>query len=103
MEIYPDQTDATPGQPFVLESRAGETHTFTKVEEFGGGVVPMLNQLSGNNDTRPECLQPPAPSINVVVSPASTTPGFLPAVKGEQKFQCCIHPWMRLVVNANAK
>lgn len=25
----------------------GEVHTFTEVEEFGGGIVPRLNELAG--------------------------------------------------------
>jgi len=37
-------------------NRGGEEHTFTEVEEFGGGIVPVLNALSGNPEVAPECL-----------------------------------------------
>jgi len=33
----------------------GEAHTFTEVEEFGGGIVPELNQLTGLITVAPEC------------------------------------------------
>jgi hypothetical protein len=69
----------------------GEVHTFTEVAEFGGGIVPVLNALSGNPVPASECL--------------TLGPGdFIPAggqsmhhfAPGEShKYQCCIHPWMR--------
>jgi hypothetical protein len=33
----------------------GETHTFTRVAAFGGGVVPSFNAAVGNAPTTPEC------------------------------------------------
>src|SRR5690242_18201764 len=44
------------GQVLLAMNRGGEVHTFTEVEEFGGGIVPLLNQLSGNTTVAPECL-----------------------------------------------
>src|SRR5260370_26951855 len=44
-----------PGTVLSLENPAGETHTFTKVKEFGGGVIAPLNALSGNPVPAPEC------------------------------------------------
>ena len=35
------------GQRLVATNHGGETHTFTEVEAFGGGIVPELNQLTG--------------------------------------------------------
>jgi len=108
----PDQTDAMPGQPTVIESRGGETHTFTKVKEFGGGVVLALNALSDNPEPRYECADPkavgPAPGVLAFahgVSPIMAGeivegPHLLSKDQHEQKFQCCIHPWMRLIVTA---
>jgi hypothetical protein len=43
------------GTVLALENRGGETHTFTKVENFGGGFVAPLNSLSGNPVSAPEC------------------------------------------------
>ncbi len=32
-------------------------HTFTHVKAFGGGIVPLLNDLAGVPTPAPECLQ----------------------------------------------
>ena len=39
-----------------IVNAGGEEHTFTEVEEFGGGIVPVLNTLSGNPVPAAECL-----------------------------------------------
>ena len=44
------------GDTFVAVNNGGETHTFTEVKAFGGGIVPLLNVLSGNPVPAPECL-----------------------------------------------
>jgi hypothetical protein len=97
-----------PGTVLSLENRAGETHTFTKVKEFGGGFVAPLNALSGNPVPAPECAtatmgglipKPESPS-NIFVEALTTEVGpiaggaILPSGT-TTKFQCCIHPWMR--------
>jgi hypothetical protein len=99
----PDETRVERGQGTLLESRAGEFHTFTRVAEFGGGIVGLLNQIGGFGATRQECgqenvLAPPSGS-NVFV-PAGAhlhgpTGGTSALPKGKTKWQCCIHPWMR--------
>ena len=96
------------GTVLSLENRAGETHTFTKVKEFGGGFVAPLNALSGNPVPAPECatvaggnLFPKPPSAsNIFVEAgeveAGPTAGSAVLPSGTTtKFQCCIHPWMR--------
>src|SRR5258708_26244702 len=52
-----DPTAGTLAQGTVvsLENRGGETHTFTKVKEFGGGFVSPLNPLSGKPVPAPPC------------------------------------------------
>jgi hypothetical protein len=93
------------GQATSLESRAGELHTFTRVDEFGGGVIPLLNDLSGAGDTVPECVTAVPPNdmsspTNFVVEAGAHIPGpvagsdALPRGK-TTKWQCCVHPWMR--------
>ena len=97
-----------PGTVLSLENRAGETHTFTKVKEFGGGFIPFLNRLSGNPVPAPECAtatigglfaKPPSAS-NIFVEAETTEVGptagsaILPSGT-TTKFMCCIHPWMR--------
>jgi hypothetical protein len=102
--INPDQTEVDPGQPSVISNRGGELHTFTKVEKFGGGIVPPLNDLSGNRIPAPECLAQPPDKLtagNIPAFPLSSTTG--PAFPvGTSKYQCCIHPWMRSVVTVKA-
>lgn len=102
----PDKVGMDRGQRSMFESRGGEFHTFTRVAEFGGGIVPLLNDLTGAGGTRPECgvadtLAPPSPT-NVFVPAGAAFPGptagsaELP--KGTTKWQCCIHPWMQSTV-----
>lgn len=96
------------GTVLALENRGGETHTFTKVENFGGGFVAPLNALSGNPVPAPECatatlgglIPKPASAANIFVGAGTTELG--PTAGGPvlpsgttTKFQCCIHPWMR--------
>jgi len=99
----PDETGLDRGERTIIESRAGEFHTFTRVAKFGGGIVEILNTLSGNPKVAPECgaidnLAPPT-ATNRFVPPGSAFPGpdagsaALP--KGTTRWQCCIHPWMR--------
>jgi hypothetical protein len=84
------------GQALLAVNHGGEVHTFTEVEEFGGGIVPELNDLSGNPVPAPECLAltggdfvPPGGSFSDEVEEA-----------GVERYECCIHPWMRAVVTA---
>ncbi len=87
------------GQPTALQNKGGETHTFTKVARFGGGVVPALNEFSLNPIPAPECMQPPS-DTSIFVEAGETESGptaaspQLPA--GVTNWQCCIHPWMRI-------
>jgi plastocyanin len=96
------------GRPVILKNEGGETHTFTMVKAFGGGFVEALNQLSRNVVLADECAtrlpdnslvpKPPSPR-NVFVAAdkkaAFKTAGLKP---GKYMFQCCIHPWMRVIL-----
>jgi plastocyanin len=96
----PADTSATVGQVFVATNRGGEVHTFTEVEAFGGGIVPPLNALSHNPVIAPECasLDP-----DDFVAPGGTYREEPLEDAGTARFQCCIHPWMRLEVKVAAK
>ncbi|HSL54437.1 MAG TPA: hypothetical protein VK868_08575 [Pyrinomonadaceae bacterium] len=87
------------GRPTLIENRGGEVHTFTPVAEFGGGFIPDLNGISGNPVPAPECLNFGA----IVFIPAGgVEPGPTAGADlsvGTHKFQCCIHPWMRTVID----
>ena len=91
LKIEPDKT-------VRVTNKGGRGHTFTEVAEFGGGRVPNQDnrgQLNFGLTRAPECpLQPPA-------DPNNLPPGASVKVKlgvGNHRFQCCIHPWMRMLI-----
>ncbi len=77
-----------PNDTLRVANTGGRGHTFTEVENFGGGIVPPLN---GTLLPAPECA-----------ASAPLLPGARTEVRGlaagNHKFQCCIHPWMRVLV-----
>ena len=96
------------GRPVILENDGGETHTFTMVKAFGGGFIAPLNQLSGNLIPAGECAST-LPDGKLVPMPESPVNVFVDADKeaafqtaglkpGTYMFECCIHPWMRVVL-----
>jgi len=88
------------GEMLVAFNQGGETHTFTKVAEFGdGSIAPPLNQVLGNPPLAEACqdLEP-----DDFVAPGATYEEEEKLEAGETaKFQCCIHPWMRLEVQVS--
>ena len=82
------------GQTVFATNTGGEGHTFTEVAAYGGGFVPFP-PLNFGLATAPACVPPPGTTI---VAPGQTSriTGLAPGV---HKFQCCIHPWMRAVVD----
>ena len=92
------------GQQTVIQNKGGETHTFTRVKQFGGGVVPPLNALSGNPVPAPECRQSASDTnitIGAGVSQPGPTAGSSALPEETSNWQCCIHPWMRLRITVN--
>jgi plastocyanin len=92
----PPNLNARVGQTLRAANGGGEVHTFTEVEEFGGGIVPLLNDLSGNPEPAPECL---ALAPEDFVPPGATYEDEVEEA-GSERYQCCIHPWMRTTVAA---
>ena len=97
-----DHADVDRGSAVTVTNRGGETHTFTRVAQFGGGFVPPLNALpdGGQLPLAPECAVAPGvpqpPGENNLFVPAggsAETPRL--TKRGTVRFQCCIHPWMR--------
>jgi plastocyanin len=92
----PQNVQARVGDLLVAINKGGEEHTFTEVEDFGGGMVPELNALAGTPIPAPECL--------AVQESDHLHPGqfFSEDVEeaGTEHYQCCIHPWMRATVVA---
>jgi plastocyanin len=95
----PPEVTMRVGQTLVATNRGGETHTFTEVEEFGGGIVPLLNQLTGVTNVAPECSQ--LTGGDFIAPGASFSEKEEDA--GVEKYQCCIHPWMRAEVRISQK
>jgi hypothetical protein len=103
--------DLKQGDQTTIENKGGETHTFTRVQKFGGGFIAPLNGLSGNPDPAPECAQV-LPDGSLARQPESATNQFVEAgktesgptagssalPKGMSRWECCVHPWMRMVV-----
>ena len=92
----PPNMNVEVGQTLLAVNRGGEVHTFTEVEQFGGGIVPVLNQLSHNPVVAPECQQLEGDDF---VRPGETYRDDVEE-EGTELYQCCIHPWMRTVVQA---
>ena len=105
------KVELAPGDHTVIVNNGGETHTFTRVDKFGGGFIDVLNGLTGNPVPAPECAQvlgdgslvpQPETDSNIFVEAGTTEPGptagssVLPS--GVSRWECCVHPWMRMTV-----
>jgi len=84
------------GQALVALNTGGETHTFTEVEHFGGGIIPGLNVLSGNPVEAEECKNLTGADF---LAPGQSSDLDVADDEGTELYQCCIHPWMRTVVH----
>jgi plastocyanin len=93
--FVPQNLTVRVGQAITATNDGGETHTFTEVDQFGGGIVPSLNQASGNTTVAPECLQLGA--ADMIASGGNFT-AAAETTAGTEHYQCCIHPWMRVNV-----
>jgi hypothetical protein len=93
--FVPQQVKIAEGATLNLLNLGGETHTFTEITRFGGGFVPFLNAASMNSIPPPECLQPPGPDTLFIPVGGSAS---VTEHQGVAKYQCCIHPWMRLTI-----
>ena len=82
------------GDVLAAVNQGGEQHTFTEVEEFGGGFVQPLNDLGGFGPTIPECN----PQTVERLDPGERSEE-VEDEEGVEKYQCCIHPWMRTIVH----
>ena len=99
------------GDQTTIQNLGGETHTFTRVDKFGGGFKARLNGLTNNLVLAPECAQV-LPDGSLAPQPESASNQFVEAGKteggptaggsalplGVSRWECCIHPWMRMLV-----
>jgi hypothetical protein len=106
-QYSPTTRQMSVGQSFVATNIGGEMHTFTEVDHFAGGFVPLLNTLSGQTSVAQECNSDGVLLPNGLLNPdpravASTVPpgGTFRDTEGPNDvghpvlYQCCIHPWM---------
>ena len=95
-DFAPSHAKVKAGQTVVATNRGGEVHTFTCVTQFGGGVVGLLNQLSGDTTLAVPC---DFPDVFAAVGPTAVLQGKSATVTvgntGPVMYQCVIHPWMR--------
>ena len=93
--FLPNNLTVRIGQRLTETNNGGEVHTFTEVAQFGGGIVPALNQASGNVTVAPECQQVTASDM---IAAGTTHTGDVETAAKTELYQCCIHPWMRATV-----
>jgi plastocyanin len=93
----PVQTSVQEGTTLEIVNVGGRPHSFTRVANFGGGALALLNTREDTAIPAPECLQA---FESIAGGGASTLHTFTGL--GEQKYQCCFHPWMRSTVNVTA-
>lgn len=84
------------GQTVKVRNRGGRAHTFTKVQEFGGGRVGFLNKGLAPAD---ECATT-TPATDLQPGDRTEVSGL---AEGNHRFQCCIHPWMRALIKVEAE
>jgi hypothetical protein len=95
--FVPPATVIARGTRVIASNIGGEDHTFTPVRAFGGGIIPVLNDLSGTPTVAPECEHLEADDF-VRPNRAYTVEREALARDGTVRVQCCIHPWMRATI-----
>jgi plastocyanin len=93
----PVATSVQTGTSLEIVNVGGRDHTFTRVTNFGGGLVPSLNTRPDTQVPAPECF---AGIVVIAGGGASVDHTFMGT--GEQRYQCCFHPWMRTTVRVTA-
>ena len=88
----PGSLEIDSGESLVARNKGGETHTFTEVQNFGGGCVAPLNAILHLTPV-PECAQPGVFAGSAI--PAGGSLNVAGLAPGLHHFECLIHPWMR--------
>lgn len=96
-DFEPDTLKINQGTTVSVVDQGGEPHTFTEVAHFGGGFIPQLN--GPGEKMIPECSGGFA-KVKVARTRLlqGSTVQLTDLAPGEHRFQCCIHPWMRVKV-----
>jgi hypothetical protein len=98
--MAPPNSNLLVGQHFLAVNHGGEVHTFTEVKEFGGGIVDALNTLANTPVVAAECKTLDSDDF---IAPGATYQSDTEEEQGDEKYQCCIHPWMRLTAHIREK
>jgi plastocyanin len=95
-DFEPDTLKVKEGTIISVTDQGGEPHTFTEVKHFGGGFITGLND---GQATVAEC-QGGFGKVDVAKTRIlqGSTIQVSNLSKGTHKFECCIHPWMRMEV-----
>jgi plastocyanin len=93
----PDHTTISQGESLKAINTGGESHSFTEVEDFGGGIIPQINQLLGGLEPVPEAQDPNIFGPTIIAPGDSLTVTDLNV--GTHRFMCVLHPWQRTVIN----
>ena len=83
------------GDRIHVKNEGGRLHTFTPVAQFGGGRVEGINVGA---QVAPECALPTPPATDRYEVPPGERLRLKADKQGIQRFQCCIHAWMRATV-----
>ena len=96
-DFEPDKLEIKKGTTLSVVDQGGEPHTFTEVKKFGGGFITGLND---GEATVPECA---GGFSSVAVARTRILQGshldITGLSKGKHRFECCIHPWMRMEID----
>ena len=105
-EFKPGDMRLESGEILTARNQGGEFHTFTEVQNFGGGCVAALNNVlhltpvPECNALLPDGVTPFVFATTGVPAGGTRTAPTLPV--GVHKFQCMVHPWMRTTVVVSA-
>jgi plastocyanin len=100
---HPDELDLKQGDEISVVVRGGEFHTFTEVDEFGGGCIPFINEALGLADPGFDPADCDPHGSGLIIQ-TGVLPNGLSTLhvggldEGTHKFMCLIHPWMKTVV-----
>jgi hypothetical protein len=97
--FHPDELTIRGNDRLRAVNEGGEVHTFTKVDRFGPGCVPEINDVIGLDG--PPVADCSRIEDSLLVPRASRVVPSLNS--GLQRFECLIHPWMRTVVTVESR
>lgn len=90
--FHPDDTHIDEGETLIALNEGGEVHSISRVGEFGAGIIPELNVVLPPGTPVAPLLEPLGPTF-VAAGGNRVLAGLS---EGTHRFQCMIHPWMRL-------